>query len=314
MKSAGPARHVAPLSPRARVAIIGAGRVGSAFALALASCGYEITALVARRSTSARRAQRLLAERGYAPPLALRAQDMASIPCSHLFIIATPDDSIFATAQLLNSALSHDLAGCIALHASGALSSETLAPLRASGCSIGSIHPLAAINDAISGADKLKEAFFCLEGEPKAVRTARRIVRDLGAQSFSVASERKALYHAAAVMSAGHVVALFDIALDLLRRCDLQPRMAQKALSSLLLSTAENLCRTSPSRALTGPIARGDLETVRRHIAALNAHASAEALTIYGQLGLHALKLAATSRLDAQTAQAMQQALRRFAK
>jgi len=110
------------------------------------------------------------------------------------------------------------------------------------------------------------------------------------------------------------VVALFDIALDLLRRCDLQPRMAQKALSSLLLSTAENLCRTSPSRALTGPIARGDLETVRRHIAALNAHASAEALTIYGQLGLHALKLAATSRLDAQTAQAMQQALRRFAK
>lgn len=312
MKRAGPANRT--VSPRARVAIIGAGRVGAAFALALASHGYEITALVTRRAASARRAQRLLVERGYAPPLALRAQEMARLPRSHLFIIATPDDSIAATAQLLNSTRgAHDLIGCVALHASGALSSEALAPLRASGCSIGSIHPLVSISDAVSGAVQLNRAFFCLEGEPKAVRAARRIVRALGAKSFSVPSERKALYHAAAVISAGHVVALFDIALDLLRRCGLPPRTAQEALSFLLLSTAENLRRVFPSRALTGPIARGDIETVQRHVAALHAQTDAEALTIYRELGLHALKLAAASGLDARTERAIRQALRRFA-
>jgi predicted short-subunit dehydrogenase-like oxidoreductase (DUF2520 family) len=184
------------------------------------------------------------------------------------------------------------------LHASGALSSEVLAPLRVRGLAVGSMHPLAAVSDALAGAESLRGAFYCVEGDAAALRAARKVVRDLGGQSFAVATEDKALYHAAAVLTAGHVVALFDVALDTLGRCGLSARRAQEVLLPLLRSVVENLSERTPARALTGSFARADSETVGRHLRALRALEGSEASAVYELLGEHSLKLAERAGAD----------------
>jgi predicted short-subunit dehydrogenase-like oxidoreductase (DUF2520 family) len=160
---------------------------------------------------------------------------------------------------------------------------------------MGSMHPLVSVSDPLAGADSLQGAFYCVEGDAAAVRQARAIVRDLKGQSFSIDTEEKALYHAAAVMASGHVVALFDIALDMLVHCGLTPRRARAVLIPLLRSTLENLNAHEPARALTGTFARADVATVRRHLRALHEQGSHDALAAYKLLGLRSLQLAKKS-------------------
>ena len=125
------------------------------------------------------------------------------------------------------------------------------------------------------------------------MRAARRIVRDLGGQSFSIRARDKALYHAAALIAAGHTVALFDTAAGLLARCGLSEKESRRVLLPLLASTLENLSRSTPEHALTGSFARGDASTVRKHLAALREAGDAEALLVYALLGARSLRLAA---------------------
>ncbi len=153
----------------------------------------------------------------------------------------------------------------------------------------------------MQGAKNFGSAFFCVEGNAAAVAVARRLVRALGAQSFSISAEDKALYHAAAVMASGHMTALFDIAMEMLARCGLTKSRARKVLLPLLQSTLENLYTTDPAHALTGTFARADTATVRRHLAALHSGALPEALAAYQLLGRRSLRLAkeAGARPDA---------------
>ncbi len=281
-----------PLSPSARpsVAVVGAGRLGTALALALAACGYDVRALVARRAAHARRAAALA---GVSHAHALNSAQLELLPPTQLLFITTPDDAIAETAARLAALSSKGQRGRVVLHTSGALSSEVLAPLRERGFSTGSMHPLAPVSDAASGAERLRGAFFCVEGERAAAAAARRVVRDLGGQSFSVRARDKALYHAAAVMTSGHTVALFDTASRMLERCGLSEKRAREVLLPLLRGTLENLSARSPRRALTGTFARADVETVRKHLAALLKDGDSTALMLYVLLGDVSLKLAA---------------------
>ncbi len=277
------------------VSIIGAGRLGTALARALASCGYTIEAVVARRAAHARRAAELCGTTAHA----LAATQLGQLPASRLIIITTPDDAIAATASQLAAAFQDERGrGRTALHASGALSSEALSDLRAAGFAIGSLHPLVSVTDPLRGATSLREAFYCVEGDRAAVRVARRIVRDLGAESFTIRTPDKALYHAAAVMASGHLVALFDIAAEMLSRCGLSERRARAVLLPLVASTVENLATLAPARALTGTFARADLSTLRRHLQAIRKRAGAEALATYILLGQRSLGLAQQNDAD----------------
>jgi predicted short-subunit dehydrogenase-like oxidoreductase (DUF2520 family) len=182
------------------------------------------------------------------------------------------------------------------LHTSGALSSiVVLRPLVAPGIAIGSLHPLVSISDPVAGANKLKGAYYCLEGDAAATRVARSIIRDLGGQSFHIASEKKPLYHAAAVMSSGHVTALFDLAIGMLNACGLDRETAQRVLLPLLQSAVTNLRKSDPAAALTGTFARGDLATVKKHLAALSNSDFSAAQEAYKFLGRHSLELARRS-------------------
>lgn len=266
--------------------------MGTALARALQGCGYEVLALVSRTRAHARRAAKLAG----VGALALGAGELERLPAAELLFITTPDDVIEETAGRL--AASPALETRVVLHASGALSSEVLAPLRARGVAVGSMHPLAAVSGAAAGAESLRRAFYCVEGDARAVRAARRAVRDLGGEAFRIGPGDKALYHAAAVLAAGHVVALFDVAADTLRRCGLSDSRARKILLPLLGSVADNLARHTPARALTGSFARADLETVRKHLRALARLEDSDAPAVYRLLGEHSLKLALGAGAD----------------
>jgi predicted short-subunit dehydrogenase-like oxidoreductase (DUF2520 family) len=175
------------------------------------------------------------------------------------------------------------------------LSSAVLAPLRNQNWSTGSLHPLSSISEPKAGAQLLRGAFWCVEGDKRAVHLGKTIVRDLEGKSFSITSDKKPLYHASAVMASGNVTALFEVALELLGDCGLSRAESRSALLPLLASAVRNLEKLDPSRALTGTFARGDLETVKRHLEALKNNQSA--LEIYRLLGLKSLDLAAP-RLD----------------
>ena len=277
--------------PKPAVSIIGTGRLGTALAIALAHEGYSVGALVARRRESARRAAASLD--GTTRVMAVK--ELADLPAPELLIIATPDDQIAKLAETLAKLDWDARAALTVLHTSGALSASVLSPLREKKWSTGSLHPLVSVSEPKAGARLLRNAFWSVEGDKRAVRLGRTIVRDLDGTSLSISSENKPLYHAAAVMASGNVTALFDVAIEMLAECGLTRRQAQTALMPLLASAVRNLEELDPARALTGTFMRGDVETVKRHLAQLKKNQTA--LEIYRLLGRRSLDLAAP-RLD----------------
>lgn len=281
--------------PKPQVSIIGTGRLGTALAIALVQQGYSIGALVARRRESAKRAAALLGPLLVWPSRVMAVKELVDLPAPELLLIATPDDQIAKVAESLAKLDWETPRHATVLHTSGALSSSVLAPLRDKNWSTGSLHPLASVSEPKAGARLLRRAFWCVEGDKRAVRLGRAIVADLDGKSFSITSEKKPLYHAAAVMASGNVTALFDLAIEMLSECGLNRKQAQEALTPLLVSAVRNLEQLDPSRALTGTFARGDVETVKRHLEVLKKNKFA--LEMYRLLGLRSLDLAA-SRLD----------------
>ncbi|MCM3873843.1 MAG: DUF2520 domain-containing protein [Pyrinomonadaceae bacterium] len=286
-------KAVRPKKSKPSVSIIGSGRLGTALAMALSALGYPIQAVVARRLSSARKAAALVGQN----TLALKADELDLLPPSSILLLTTPDDEIANTAKRLGGARRILTKGGVALHTSGALSSDVLKPLIGIGFHPGSLHPLVSVSDPRTGQKSLSGAFYCIEGDAVATRMARAIVRDLRGRSFAIASHNKPLYHAAAVMASGHVLALYDFATEMLVQCGLKRGEALRVLLPLLQSTVNNLARSDTALALTGTFARGDVATVRRHIKALS-NGPEEAIEVYRLLGDRSLKLAARNGLE----------------
>lgn len=291
-----------PKRQKPSVAIVGAGRLGRALAIALSESGYSIEALVARRASKAEKVAGLLSRlpKGSDRIQALGANHLAKLTPVDLVLIATPDDLVENTALRLAALETGKAPGRTVLHTSGALSSAVLAPLADVGFNTGSLHPLVSVSDSRAGAKALRGAFYCVEGDKAATRMARRIVSDLQGKSFSIEPESKALYHAAALTAAGHLTALVDLAIEMLVSCGLNRQAAQRVLMPLVESAVHNLKESPPEKALTGTFARGDLATVQRHLDALSVYENAEALKIYKLLGIRSIELAQKNALEPQ--------------
>lgn len=301
----GKRRH---FNQQVTISLVGAGRLGTALAIALAGRGYAVEAVVARRLSHARRAASLI-PRG---AQALSTTQLDALPPSDLLLLTTPDDQIEQTAARLAASpvfSKHKGRARTALHCSGALSSDILSPLAQLGWRTGAMHPLVSISDPVQGAESLRGAYYCVEGETQAQRLARRIVSDLEGRSFAINTRDKALYHAAAVMASGHVVALFDIALELLARCGLTEKKAQAVLLPLLESITENLGARDTAHSLTGTFARADTATMRRHLEALRASETRDALDIYRLLGRRSIGLAGKLGVDGEALKNIERAL-----
>lgn len=263
------------------VSILGAGRAGVALALALSRAGFPISQLIYRSKS---------------PDVpGLTAVEFGAVDSivGELLIIATGDPEIRGAAEALADSASLPTT---ALHLSGSLSSSELAALQDKGVQVGSMHPLVSISDPIAGANCFDRAFFCLEGDPGAVDAARSLVDRLGGRPFSVDTASKPLYHASAVMASGHVAALFDAAVEMLSKCGLSAVTSREVLLPLLESMVSNLTRQSTRDALTGPFARGDLQAMQRHLAAMENTVDDNLRAMYLELAERSVRLAGGER------------------
>ncbi len=305
MKTSRPKSRLSSRRQESGISIIGAGRLGTALGLALHDAGYPIELVVTKRSASAHRAAKAIGANTQGVSAAqLERSDAGQtkrLIGSSVILIATPDDVISTVAEQLAAIFASTSASLeakisrprhTALHTSGALSSAVLRPLRSLGFATGSLHPLVSVSDPLSGTRSFTKSFFCVEGDIPAVRAATSMVRGLGAETFTIDPDSKALYHAAAVMASGNVIALFDIALDMLERCGLSRRLSHRVLLPLLESSVRNLEGTNSFSALTGPFARGDITTVQKHLTAMESRNLRPALAAYLALGARSVALA----------------------
>jgi predicted short-subunit dehydrogenase-like oxidoreductase (DUF2520 family) len=231
-------------------------------------------------------------------PLNLKISRAGALPECDLILLTTPDNEIAAVAAKLAKIKTVISSKPVVLHTSGSLSSEVLSPLKEAGCAVGSMHPLASISDAGLGIKRFAKAYFCVEGDKKAQQMSRQLISDLKGKAFSVKTEFKPLYHAAAVITSGHTTALFAMAIDLLAKCGLSRSTAKDVLLPLLKGTAENLTRQTPAQALTGTFARVDNEAFERHLRSLAENAGRDVTEIYLMLGKISLKLAEEQGAD----------------
>lgn len=270
------------------VSIMGFGRVGGALAAALPRDKYAVVSIVCRGRETSR-------------PLPdgatlLTEQEIDRIDSDILFI-TTRDPEIAGACRSLAAGLR---ARPIVLHTSGSYSSTILSQLTTIGYETGSLHPLVSISDPELGPERFRGAFFCVEGTPVAAEAARNVALDLRGKPFAVDTAFKTLYHAAAVTACGHMVALFDAAVEMMTKCGLSPEDSKAVLLPLVASTVRNLETQDTAAALTGTFARADADTFTRHLATLNSNASEELLEIYLLLGERSLQLAAKQGVSAE--------------
>lgn len=216
-------------------------------------------------------------------------------------ILAVPDDRLAEVAYDLTM-MGSAPPGCAVLHLSGALSTDVLAPLHGAGYAVGSMHPLMAVADPWLAGERLMGVAFALTGEPAAVAAARRLVSALGGLPLVIPSAQRPVYHAAAVMASNYLVALIGAAVRMLGEAGVPGDDAVDALVPLLRGTLDNIQQLGVPAALTGPIARGDVDTVRLHLARLSSRDRA----LYCGLGLELLDLARAAGLDEERARDIQ--------
>jgi predicted short-subunit dehydrogenase-like oxidoreductase (DUF2520 family) len=271
------------------VTVLGAGRMGQGLALALR--GVEVL-LVSRQGHPV------------AAPLLLHTGTRAeAVARGGVVILAVPDDAVTPLAADV-SAEGSVRADHTVLHLSGLLDRRALSPLADTGAALGSFHPLQTIADPASAPERLAGAYAGLEGDERAVEVGGRLAETLGMVPVELSAAGKAAYHAGAAIVA-NCTALVAVAERLAREAGVPPETAARLYLPLLRGTVANL-DAGPVAALTGPVRRGDVETVRAHLAVLrgaDAH-------LYRLLGAEALRLARQAGLPPELADRVAETLR----
>lgn len=243
---------------KASITLIGAGNLAQALGPALKAAGYKIDFVAARETASSRRRAAMLAGTLGART---RSLDQAG-PESDIVWICHTDDALAETAARL--ARKPGWKGKIVFHSSGALSSNILAPLKRRGANTASLHPMMTF--VPGAAPRMEEVPFAVEGDAHAVSTARRIVRDLGAKIFPIKKAAKPLYHALGSFSSPLVVAALVTAERVGRAAGLTAAQTRRVMAPILRQTVKNYLERGAAAAFSGPIKRGDLNTVGRHL------------------------------------------------
>jgi predicted short-subunit dehydrogenase-like oxidoreductase (DUF2520 family) len=287
---------------KARIVLIGPGRVGAAVGKRLHQAGYPLVAVIGREQRRAEDAARFI---GCDPAAA--TTDPAQARRGQVVLLALPDDQIGAMAARLQQDPGLPEQTTL-VHFSG-LQPASLMSVAGSACAAVSIHPLLPFADREMAAARLTDCPCAIEGDEAAVPLAEQLVGAIGAQGFRLPSDAKVLYHAAACIASNYLVTLTAAARDLLLHCGFDNQQALALLRPIQQATSDNLGRLDPESALTGPIVRGDSGTVESHIAALEAQVP-QLLELYRCLGQQTLALAtASGRLDKQPAVTLQRLL-----
>lgn len=262
------------------IAIVGAGRVGSAFAIALRRLGAPVAALAGRDPARVGNAAKSI---GGVRPVAI-----ADLPgLARRVLIAVSDTAIPEVAALLRD--SGFVSGAV-LHTSGCRGPEALSALAEAGVSTGTLHPLQTFPTPEIGAAQLTGSTFAIGGEGAALAWAREIVAGFDGKGLPIVPGRWALYHAAAVIASNYHATILDAALECLEAAGVGREDGLQALRPLLEGTLRSILRLGPQEALTGPISRGDSESVRRNREALGIVGEGTR-AVYASLGLRTIEI-----------------------
>jgi predicted short-subunit dehydrogenase-like oxidoreductase (DUF2520 family) len=301
MASADPHPIAPPLIAERSVAILGAGKVGSAVGAALRAAGVRVAAVTAASVESAERAAAVTGAQAL-------ADNAAAASRADIVLLTVRDDAIHHVAAEV-AAAGGFRPGQLVAHMSGALPLSALEPASDAGALVGCAHPLQTFATYEQAARDLPGSVFGVTAGPGAEPLLGALVEALGGTAVEVADDRKTVYHAAAVVASNYLVALEDVAVRLLVDAGFAEAEAMSALAPLVRRTVTNLGELGTTGALTGPIVRGDVETVRRHLEALEA-LSPDLADLYRTLGRETLAIAIRrGTLDAQALAELREAL-----
>ncbi|MBI2677786.1 MAG: DUF2520 domain-containing protein [Candidatus Koribacter versatilis] len=243
---------------RPSVTIIGAGNLARALAPALRAARYRVREVVGREGKTSRARTRAVARSAGA-----RAVGFADAKLdADVIWLCVSDSAIAQVARRL--AKSDDWRGKVALHSSGALGSDELRALKARGASVASVHPMMTFVG--TARVKLRGLTFAVEGDARAVGAARGIVAGLGGEAFAIRKQNKPLYHALGSFSSPLLVMLLSEAEQVGRAAGLSAAQTRKVMRAILQRTLFNYLRDGAAAAFSGPMRRGDLVTVKRHL------------------------------------------------
>lgn len=262
--------------------IIGAGRLGRSIAYALTT--NRLANLEAVLTTTIQGSERICNELQAGTAI----DSLKFLPFADLTFITTPDDCIDTIVdRLVNDPVLHP--GSIVVHCSGVLGSDILKPLRQQGCYIASFHPLKAFQTQTLNSEVFKHCDCVMEGDPEAIAILSNLFEALDANLIAIKPESKIKYHAAAVIASNYLVTLSSLATTLLEETGIPDTHAKSMITKLMESNLENIKKVNtPKEALTGPLSRGDLTTIKMHL----DHLSAPHLTsFYRHAGLVTLPL-----------------------
>ena len=275
-----------------RVFVLGAGRAGRGLARALRASGVEIVGLHGTRSDTQ---QGITA--GVIP---------ANLAAATIAIVAVRDAQLDAALRELARAPLD--ARAIVLHASGGAEPKALDELRSSGRAVGTFHPLVPLSDPDRAAEVLRDAWIGIDGDPAALAASQRLATVLGAHTLRIPQGQKARYHSAAVFAANFPTVLAAVAHRLLRDSGVPESNSWDAVLHLMVASVGNIHAHRPVDALTGPIVRGDVDTVKNHLASLAS--DADAIAIYKALSHAAVAMAREGGTDPALLQRIDESLK----
>jgi len=272
------------------IAIVGAGKVGSVLGRVLVENGQEIACIVSRTKKSAQAAGRFLKCKNV-------SDSLGAIPATTDLIYITTPHAVVAGVALALSRLDHlrfkRLSVC---HASGMLTAEVLEPVRQRGATVFSFHPLQTFPRDFSSKDIVPTAtgiYYAVDGTPQAIKRAKVFARKLAGKVIEIKPEMRAFYHAACVVASNHLTTLLSILESMFKEFGSNEKGFFPIFKPIIMATLRNAEATSPATALSGPVARGGVETVADHFIAIKRFAP-ELLPYFGTLTLETLKLAET--------------------
>jgi len=282
-----------------KLGFIGAGTVGTALSVRLSSKDYWVAAVSCRNQTSARNLAQVIND--------CRAfnNNQSVADAAELIFITTPDDVIASVASQIQW---H--AGQSVVHCSGADSTDILEPAKKLGAQVGAFHPLQTFASVKQAIENMPGSTFALEAEEPLLNTLKDMATALDGHWVELKASDKVAYHAAAVIACNYMVTLVKLATDLWQSFDVPPHQATQALLPLLRGTINNIDTIGIPQCLTGPIARGDIGTIKKHLSALQKIAPTMVST-YRELGLQTIPIAvAKGRINDHQAQELQAILK----
>ncbi len=214
---------------------------------------------------------------------------------SEIIFITTPDEAIKNVASKLAEREDLEFTSMIFLHTSGSLGSEALSSLQEKGGHVLSLHPIQLFPRTEPPkvlAARLRGIYFSIEGDPTAMLVARKIIRDVGGKVLMIRPDLKPLYHVACVLASNYFVALLGLLEEVHAKLGLRQKDFMEVFENLLKSTIEAVKVSSPLDALTGPIERGDVDTIKLHLAELR-RALPDMVPFYTVMGMETIRLAA---------------------